>query len=129
MSTPKNLTCNETLRQVFICLRHPPLLGVCLGWGSNFVGSESGQRQSVKLMQNMVSKQDLTPQHPLPAKHCLHILYFDTEKGGGDLNQREGFEGQQLTMLGRKYPHDSLYLQYTNSDKHLPQNPFTGKFC
>ena len=26
----------------------------CLGWCSNFVGSESGQKQSVKLLQNMV---------------------------------------------------------------------------
>jgi hypothetical protein len=40
---------------VFICLRPPPILGFCLGWSSNFVGSESGQKQSVKLLQNMVS--------------------------------------------------------------------------
>jgi hypothetical protein len=30
----------------------PPLLGFCLEWSSNFVGSESGQIQSVKLLQN-----------------------------------------------------------------------------
>jgi hypothetical protein len=34
--------------QVFICLRLPPLLS--LGWCSNFVGSESGPIQSVKLL-------------------------------------------------------------------------------
>jgi hypothetical protein len=34
---------------VFICLRPPPLLCFCLGWSSSFVGSESGQIQSVKL--------------------------------------------------------------------------------
>ncbi len=28
----KKLTCKGTLRQVFICLRPPPLLGFCLGW-------------------------------------------------------------------------------------------------
>ncbi len=29
--------------------------------------------------------------HPLPAIHCLYILYFDAGKGGGgELNQREG---------------------------------------
>jgi hypothetical protein len=33
----------------------------CLGWCSNFVGSESGQKQSVKLLQNMVYN---TTQHP-----------------------------------------------------------------
>ncbi len=27
----KKLTCKGTLRQVFICLRHSPLLGFCLG--------------------------------------------------------------------------------------------------
>jgi hypothetical protein len=46
----KKLTCKRTLRQVFICLRPPPLLGSCLGWSSNFVGSEAGQIQSVILL-------------------------------------------------------------------------------
>ncbi len=45
----KKLPCKGTLRQVFICLRPPSLLGFCLGWCSNFVGSESGQKQSVRL--------------------------------------------------------------------------------
>jgi hypothetical protein len=30
-------------------------------------------------------------------------------------------EGQQFTMVGRKYQHDRLYLQYINSDEHLPK--------
>jgi hypothetical protein len=32
------------------------------------------------------------PPHLIPAKHCLYILYFDLEKGGGvgEVNQREG---------------------------------------
>jgi hypothetical protein len=34
-----------------------------LGWFSNFVGSESGQKQSVKLLQDMVYD---TTQHPRP---------------------------------------------------------------
>ncbi len=37
-------------------------------------------------------------------------------------------EGQQFTKLSQKYQHDWLHLQYTNSDKHLPQSPFTDKF-
>ncbi len=31
----KKLTCEETLRQVLICLKPPPLLGCCVGWSSN----------------------------------------------------------------------------------------------
>ncbi len=66
----KKFTCKGTLRQVFICLRPPSLQGFCLGWSSNFVGSEYCQIQSVKLLQNMVSNELNTP-HPLPATHCL----------------------------------------------------------
>jgi hypothetical protein len=51
----KTLTCKETLRQVIICLRPSPLLGFSLGCCSNFVGSKSGQIQSVKLLQNIFS--------------------------------------------------------------------------
>jgi hypothetical protein len=43
-------TCKGIWRQVFICLRTPPLLGFCgfcLGWQSNFVRSESGQIHNV----------------------------------------------------------------------------------
>ncbi len=35
---------------------------------------------------------------------------------------------QQATKLGRTYKHALLYLQSTNSDKHLPQCPFTGQY-
>jgi hypothetical protein len=101
------LTCKGTLRQVFICLRPPPLLGFCLGWNSNFVGPESGQKQSVKLLQNMVfnTTQHLPP--PLPDKHCLYILYFDFGKGGsGGGYPKRRLEGQKFTKLGRKYQHD-----------------------
>ncbi len=65
----KKLTCKGTLLQVFICLRPPRL-----------VGSESGQKQSVKLLQNMVSNTTQHP-HPLAATHCLYIQYFDFGKG------------------------------------------------
>jgi hypothetical protein len=44
-----------------------------------------------------------TPQ-PLPATHCLYILYFDTGKGGGggggEPKRRLG--GQKFTKLRRK---------------------------
>jgi hypothetical protein len=53
----------------------------------NFVGSESGQIQSVKLLQNMVSNRTQNAPPPPTATHCLYILYFE---GGGEVNQREG---------------------------------------
>jgi hypothetical protein len=62
----------------------------CLGWCSNFVGSESGHKQSVKLLQNMVYN---TPQLP-PHRHILYV-YFG--KGGGMGEVREKVEGQQFT--------------------------------
>ncbi len=49
---------------------------------STFVGSESGQIQSVKLLQNIVSKQGLNAPHPLPATHRKYILYFWHREGG-----------------------------------------------
>ncbi len=73
----------------------------CLGWWSNFVGFESGQKQSVKLLQNMVYN---TIQHsptPLPHSHILDIYCtFSLGRGGGGV--REKIEGQQYTS-GRKY--------------------------
>jgi hypothetical protein len=83
------MTSKGTLRQVFICLRPPPLLGFCLKWCSNFVGSESGQIQSVKLLQNMVSN---TTQYP-PSSNTLPLYtVLDTGKKGSG-NQREGERG------------------------------------
>jgi hypothetical protein len=90
----KKLTYKETLRQVFICLRPPSLVGICVGLSSNFVGFESGQIHSVKLQKNMVSCR--TQHHPPPPSHTLsvytHYTVLDTGKGGrgGDVNQREG---------------------------------------
>ncbi len=68
----KKLTCKRTLRHVSICLRSPPLLGFCLGWCGNFIGSESGQKQSFKLLQNMVSNTTHHPPSP-PPSHTLSV--------------------------------------------------------
>ncbi len=58
------------------------------GRWSNFVGSESGQKQSVKLLQNMVFN---TIQHPSTSTHCLYVytghLVWEGGEGGC---QREG---------------------------------------
>jgi hypothetical protein len=76
------------------------LLVICLGWCSNFVGSESCQKQRVKLLQNMVYR---TIQHPPsfpppPVTHTVCIYStFSLGSGGG---QREGkVEGQQYTSI------------------------------
>ncbi len=56
----------------------------CLGWCGNFVGSKSGQKQSVKLLQNMAYNITQHPSHP-PQPHtvCIvYILYVYFGKGG-----------------------------------------------
>jgi hypothetical protein len=57
-----------------------PLLSSLLAifvWCSNFVGSESSQKQSVKLLQNMVySTIQHPPTPPHSHTHCLYILYI-----------------------------------------------------
>jgi hypothetical protein len=59
----------------------------CLGWSSNFVGYEFGQKQSVKLLQNMVYN---TTQHPHPHSHTLYVYFRKRGRGGGG-------QGQQFT--------------------------------
>ncbi len=67
----KRVTWIGTLRRVFICLRPPPLPDYCLGWSGNFIGSESGQIQSVQLLQNVVSNRTQHP--PPPLSHTLFV--------------------------------------------------------
>ncbi len=67
----KKLTLKGTLRQLFIYLRPPPLLGFCLGWSCNIVGPESGQKQNVKLLQLSYST---TLRRPLLRWCHLHSL-------------------------------------------------------
>jgi len=111
----KKLASSPTL---FICLSPHPLLGYCLGWSTNFVGSESGQIQSVKLQQNTVwSSTGINT--PTNSQTHTVFIYFEPERS---------IDGQQFTKVGRKYQHDWLYIQSINSDKHLLQSPFTGQF-
>ncbi len=68
----------------------------CLGWWSNSVGSVSGQKQSVKFLQNMVYTAQFTPLPPPRDTHWLYILYIYYGKGGrGEGEVREKVEGQQ----------------------------------
>jgi hypothetical protein len=74
----------------------------CLGWCSNFIGSESYQKQSVKLLQNMVynTTQHLHPPPPQPHTVCILYVYFGRGGGGGG-GQREGREAT-VHKRGRK---------------------------
>jgi hypothetical protein len=65
-----------------------------LGRCSNFVGSESGQKQSVKLLQNMVYN---TTQHPTTHPHPRHTATHNHEKGAVVGEIREKVEGQRFT--------------------------------
>ncbi len=89
------------------------LLVIFVGWWRKFVGSESDQKQSVKLLQDMVYS---TIQHPPPPLHSHTLSVYTVHlvwEGGGEV--REKVEGQQYTSicsssigatvhkLGRKY--------------------------
>jgi hypothetical protein len=69
----------------------------CLGWCSNFVGSESGQKQSVKLTpaEYGLTSYNTTQQPPPPHSHTLSlytVLYVYFGKGGrvGEVRERVG---------------------------------------
>jgi hypothetical protein len=90
-----------------------------LGWFSNFVGSESGQKQS-----RIWSTTQLNTPHPHPPQPqpvcIMYVLYVYFGKGegkGGGGGQREG-SGETVHKRGRKYQHDCLDLQSKNSIKH-----------
>ncbi len=76
----KKFTCKGTLRHAFICVTSPPLLSFCLGEVYQFVDSESGQKQSVKLLQKMVSN---TTQRPSTRaqQHTLYTILWLWEGG------------------------------------------------
>ncbi len=94
-------TCKGTLRQELICLRPPPFLGICLEQSSNFEGSESGQIQSVKLLQNMVSKR--TQQPPLPPDH-IAFIYCTLTQGRGEGWTSENARGAIVHKARPKIP-------------------------
>jgi hypothetical protein len=56
-----------------------------------------------------------------PPSHTLSVytVYIDTGGGGVRVESKRKLEGQQFTKL---------YIQSINSEKHLPQTPFTGQF-
>jgi hypothetical protein len=75
------------------------LLVICLGWCISFVGSESGQKQIVKLLQNMVYNKTQHSPPPPTATHCLYTVYctFTSGRARGVGEVREKVEGLQFT--------------------------------
>ncbi len=120
MSSSKKIYLQRVCGRCFICLRTPPLLGFCLGRSSNFV---SGQKQSVKLLQNTVSNTTQHPPHPSQQHNVCTLIQEKGWSGGGELERR--LEGQQFTKLGPTNMTDCISILYSN--KHLLQSPFTGQ--
>ncbi len=69
------------------------------------------------------------PPPPYKLYTCIQVYGTYPHREGGGIEPERRLEGQQFTKLGQKYLHDWLYLQSINSDKHLPQSPFTDQFC
>ncbi len=83
-----------------------------LGWKSNFVGLESGQTQSVKLLYMLSTQSDPSP----PFLHTPVLTIFTQERGGGgEPVRRLEPRGELVHKRSRKYQHDWLYLLPINS--------------
>ncbi len=83
--------------------------------------------------------QNPIPLPPYTLYTCIHSILIDTGKGGEgwELNQREGERGNREEYRSQSWVENTKitewtqeinYLQSKNSDKHLPESPFTGQF-
>jgi hypothetical protein len=101
----------------------------CLGWWSNLVGSSSGQKQSVKFLQNMVYTAQFTSHLPPPQTHTVCInSTFSLGRGGGGQREDRGatvhkyssiVHGGNSSQAGSKIPtNEWMYLQSIKSVKH-----------
>jgi hypothetical protein len=75
---------------MFICLRPPPLLDFCLGWKSNFVGSESGQIYTVYNSCICSPSNPITSPPPCYTLYKYIDLFLFTQERGGGVNQWKG---------------------------------------
>ncbi len=83
------------------CLSVCPLPGYCLGWSSNFVGSESSQIQSANFCRTWFPT-GLMQHPPPPPSHSLSVYTMLWHREGGRWT-REKVRGAMFTKLGRKY--------------------------
>jgi hypothetical protein len=65
----------------------------CLGRCRNFVGSESGQKQNVKLLHNILYNTTQHPPPPLPHTVCIYCK-FPLGRGEGVGEVKEKVEGR-----------------------------------
>ncbi len=101
----------------------------CLGWWSNLVGSASGQKQSVKFLQNMVYTAQFTP-HPPPSQKltvCINSTFSLGREGGGQRENRGAtvhkyssfVHGGKSSQAGSKIPtNEWMYFHSIKSVKH-----------
>ncbi len=96
MSSSKKLTLKRDFAACVYLSEAPSPPRFLLGWCRNFVGSESGQIHSVKLLQNMVFMVFNRTPYPPPPLHNMdtYIQYtyshMEGGRGEGELNQIEG---------------------------------------
>jgi hypothetical protein len=102
-----------------------------MGWLKNLVGSESGQKQSVKFLQNMVYS---TIHPPPPPRHTLSVHTVHLVWEGGEVREKiEGnstqvycssfVHGGNSSQAGSKIPtNEWMYLQSIKSVKHNAAN-------
>jgi hypothetical protein len=67
----------------------PPLLGFSLGWSSNFVGSDSGKIEKVKLLaEYSLQRISTAPTHTQPHTVCIYFTLTRGRGQGGELERR-----------------------------------------
>jgi hypothetical protein len=66
------------------------------------------------------------PHAPLPTVYVYTVYLFT--RGGGESWTREKVRGATVHKAGSKMSTWLTVLQSKNSDKHMPQRPFTGHF-
>ncbi len=69
--------------------------------------------------------------------HTVHCTVYLFKQGGEELYQREGERGNRVEYRSQNWVENTnvtefrqeiVYFQSMNSDKHLPQSPFTVQF-
>jgi hypothetical protein len=107
-------------------------LVILLGRWSNLVGSASGQKQSVRFLQNMVCTAQFNPPPPQTHTVCINYCSFSLGRGeGGRRSERRYCRGETVhkysslvhggnsSQAGSKIPtNEWMYLQSIKSVKH-----------
>ncbi len=73
----------------------------------------------------MSEAQNPIPPPPYTLYTCIQYTYSHREGGREESWTREKVRGARVHKARSKYQRDWLYLQPINSDKYLPQSPYT----